>query len=761
MSTRSRRATLTSVAPIAVIVSVFAGTLLVALQAFGQASTDAAVENVAGRQTMLVERYTSEVHLALLGSSFADPDAVADELLTSAEVLLEGGAAEGLQGSGHEEIEIEAVPDAGVRRKFTQSQTVFTELVDAGNALLASDDTVDDRALTDFRTRSAVAASTAKDASGSLTNAAVRRADSAANQQVLLAVIGLFMTGLAATVIWRQGARSRDLRYRALVHNSSDLMLIVDRSATITFASDGVGELVGDRASRPGASVLDWMCADDVDAVAAILASVAGERTAAIEFGVTSQAGTPKVLAGTVADRSADPHIRGLVVNVHDITDRIQLERQLRQLAFEDSLTGLPNRAVLIDRIGHAIERTATTAERVAVLFVDVDGFKQINDSLGHAAGDQVLVAVAQRLAAHIGDGNTLARLGGDEFAVLAEGLTGDDEALELGTTITTALSQPILADGRMVRVTASIGVVIADGPCCTTTALLRDADLAMYAAKTRGRGLCVRFDPEMLSDSVTTKLMAAALGEAIDDGEIAIAYQPIVEPTTRSVVAVEALARWNSPAFGQVPPERFIAVAEQFGLIKRLGESVLTMACREAATWPAGEHGPISINVNVSAFQLQDEAFPDVVASVLRVTGLDAGRLTLELTETAFVHAAAVMPIAARLRTLGVKLAIDDFGTGYSTLEKLADLPIDILKIDRTFVNRLTEPNGRGMIRGMVEMVKDLGLVTTAEGVETDEQGEAIAHLGVDQAQGYLYARPIDPEPLRGLLNGNRVTFA
>ena len=446
---------------------------------------------------------------------------------------------------------------------------------------------------------------------------------------------------------------------------------------------------------------------------------------------------------------------------IHDITLRKQLEMQLQHQAFHDSLTGLANRALFRDRVAHALARQARGHGSVAVLFSDLDDFKTVNDALGHDAGDQLLVAVAERLRAVMRPEDTTARFGGDEFAILLEETTeeGTQSAAE---RILEALRSPFEFHGRQVVLHASIGDAITDDGRTEPDDLMRQADLAMYNAKTMGKGRIAFYEPEMHAAAVTRMELKADLEQAIAEHDFVLHYQPIVDLRNGRVAGVEALVRWRHAERGLVLPSEFIPIAEETGLIVSLGEWVINEACQQLAAWgtDARRSSPVrdrlSVWVNLSARQLQEPKFVDTVADALRRSGIEAERLTLEITESALM--ADVDQSAAtlhRLRALGVRLAIDDFGTGYSSLSYLERLPVGVLKIDRSFTAAIG--NGQDvpvLVRSIVKLGKTLHMEVLAEGIETAEQLTRLRAIDCRLGQGFHFSPALPAEGVIELLD-------
>jgi diguanylate cyclase (GGDEF)-like protein/PAS domain S-box-containing protein len=453
------------------------------------------------------------------------------------------------------------------------------------------------------------------------------------------------------------------------------------------------------------------------------------------------------------------------VAVMEDVTERHALQERLRYQATHDPLTGLPNRALFLERLStvFAAERGAAEPTRVAMCYLDLDGFKVINDSLGHAVGDRLLVSVARRLDEAIaGPGRLIARMGGDEFVVLAEGTTGTDDAVAIAETVLAALQPPVRIGGHELSVTASIGIVERPVAGTTSADLVRDADITQYWAKADGKDRWRVYDPERNAHEVVRFTLSAALPAAMEHEEFFVEYQPLVRLGDERTVGVEALVRWQHPQHGRLGPDRFIDLAEETGLIVPLGRWVLRTACVQARSWldRFGIDAPF-VSVNLAVRQSREPALVDDVRAVLEETGLPPHLLQLELTESA-IMGTADGPLDA-LRTLsrmGVRIAIDDFGTGYSNLAYLRHLPVNELKIAGSFVEGLraedrTDPVDAQIVATLVTLAHALGLTVTAEGVETPAQAERLRRIGCDSGQGWLFARPGAPDTIDELLLG------
>ena len=449
-----------------------------------------------------------------------------------------------------------------------------------------------------------------------------------------------------------------------------------------------------------------------------------------------------------------DPAAAGLALNFRDVSERKALEEQLRQLAFHDALTLLANRSLFRNRVEHALALAQRAQRQVAVIFLDLDDFKNVNDSLGHDAGDRLLQTAAQRLIKCTRSADTVARLGGDEFAILLEGINDPMDVERIAATITESFKDAFALDGGDAYVAASIGVAFSQ-PDDDTEQLLRNADIAMYNAKTAGKGRFVIFQPRMQELLSERLRMEEDIDRALEQDEFFIEFQPIIDLKTRELLGVEALLRWQHPEQGLILPGCFIPIAEDSGQIIEIGRWVMVEACRRVRAWRdsiAGGH-ELRVAVNISGRHLQHADLVADVRHALQVSGFEAGNLVIELTESTIMHNTEVNLAKLReLKALGVRLAIDDFGTGYSSLSYLHRFPIDILKIDRSFVSRLTEAgDGPELARAVVMLGDTLGLETVAEGIEQEDQVAELLELGCVAGQGFLFAASSSLEALSG----------
>jgi diguanylate cyclase (GGDEF)-like protein/PAS domain S-box-containing protein len=551
--------------------------------------------------------------------------------------------------------------------------------------------------------------------------------------------------------------RDREARFSALVQRSSDLVTVVDRDATILFQSPSVARVLGwGSDSTLGTNLLSAIHPTDQPVwrtIVEFLIDDSGSEMVA-EWRVRHGDGSWRYLQSNVTNLFHEPSVGGLVLNSRDITDQKNLEEQLRHQAFHDPLTGLANRALFSEHLEQAVRRRGRTGRGLALLFVDLDSFKAVNDLHGHANGDELLNQVGARLRATCREADAIARLGGDEFAVLFEALALGSDASAAAERLIESFAKPFPVQGVDVFVTASIGVALDDSGTESGEDLLRNADLAMYAAKTKNKGRYEFFSIGMHSLILQRMQVDADLRRALDQNEFEVYYQPIIDDLSGIIGGVEALIRWNHPERGLVMPNDFIGVAESSGLIVQIGEWMLDHACAEFAALTRGIAGGdnLGLSINLSTKQLGDPRLIDTVRRAVASAGLNTQRLTLEITETTVMEDTDnAIRVLTELRSIGAKIAIDDFGTGYSSLSLLNNIPVDTLKIDRVFITDIARrPEPARLVRAILTLASDFGLHTVAEGVEELAQHELLRELGCDASQGYYFARP---QPARQLL--------
>jgi diguanylate cyclase (GGDEF)-like protein/PAS domain S-box-containing protein len=584
----------------------------------------------------------------------------------------------------------------------------------------------------------------------------------------LLRVLGMAgVTGLVGLVLYRHRARlelavtraesagealrDSEARYRTVVEDVREVIFRTDGNGRWTLLNRAWEELTGHPvAESVGRPIIDFVHPDDrenhADLIRPVGAGVMNEYRHEMRVpGADGRTIWVEVHARPLHDGAGV--FVGMSGTLTDITARRALEERLLVQAFHDELTGLANRALFKDRLEHALTRRSHTRRLVGLLYLDVDRFKNVNDSLGHTAGDALLRAIALRLRAVLRPEDTIARLGGDEFAILVEEVRLPDETLALAERVLAAFDAPFDLVGRQMMVRSSIGVVVASSGDRTADDLLRDADVAMYRAKVGGRGSYALFEPSMQAEVAARMELESDLRAAVEGELLAVAYQPIVSLTDGRIAAVEALARWHDPVRGDVPPLVFIPCAEDGGLIVALGRWILRKACRDVADLRRsnGAARDVRLSVNVSPRQLSDSGFVGDVLDALRESGLPTGALNLEVTESVVLDCGEEGIERLRiLRAAGVAIALDDFGTGYSSLGNLRTLPIDQLKVDRSFVSEMMSDGVESaVVEAVVRLGAALGVSVVAEGIEKPEVAERLAQLGCPFGQGYLFGRP------------------
>jgi diguanylate cyclase (GGDEF)-like protein/PAS domain S-box-containing protein len=543
---------------------------------------------------------------------------------------------------------------------------------------------------------------------------------------------------------------SSEARFRALVQNSSDVILIADLDSTIRYASPSAHHVLGIEVHElVGRRLIDHTHPDDAVVVQRFFRSVRESQGAPVveEWRLARPDGTSLWTENTGTNLLSLPMVGGIVVNARDISERRTLQARLTHQAFHDELTRLANRSLFLNRVAHAVARVPRSRHPAAVLFLDLDDFKKVNDSLGHAVGDELLVAAASRLTTCVRPGDTIARLGGDEFAVLLEDVVDMSDVVAVAERISAALRAPFRAPRRDVFIGVSIGIATVEMGS-TPDEVLRNADLAMYFAKGQSKGHYVIYAQEM-HDHVMDRLeMEADLRAAVGRDDFLVEYQPIVNLTTGEVHGAEALVRWQHATRGVIPPGRFVSMAEETGLIIPIGRAVLREACECAREWRARHRGrrPLQMSVNLSGRHFDETSIVDDVRAALQDTGLEPWALTLEITESVLMQRSdTTLEKLRSLKALGLNLAIDDFGTGYSSLGYLQQFPIDVLKIDRTFVEVVgDEEKDPVLARAIIALGRTLRIETIAEGIERREQRDGLRALGCTLGQGFLFARPM-----------------
>jgi diguanylate cyclase (GGDEF)-like protein/PAS domain S-box-containing protein len=582
------------------------------------------------------------------------------------------------------------------------------------------------------------------------------------------ATVGLLLGGviLVLSILYsrrRRGLEERraairgERRLQALVRHGSDLITVLSPDGTVLYEAGAVEGVLGfDPAELEGEKLSRWLHPQDRPLLATLLGVGEGEARAR-ELRLRHQGGGFRTCEARATSLLGDDLWNGIVLNLWDVSERKVLEEKLRHQAFHDDLTSLANRVLFNERLEHALVRAVRGERCVSVLIVDLDDFKAVNDSLGHPVGDELLRDAAARLDQTMRGADTVARLGGDEFGVILDDCATEEEAEAAAERIIEALSEPFHLAGRAISISASVGIARALPGEASPPELVRDADLAMYAAKGEEKGTLASYRDDMwIGAESRLQLKSDLLEAAVDCTQFELVYQPIVLLEDGEVAGLEALLRWNHPTRGLVAPVDFIPIAEETGAIVAIGRHVLRRAALDASEWRRHSGRDLFVSVNVSTRQLRGPALVDFVAEALHESGLPAHKLALEITETQLMRDVeeAVATLGA-IRELGVRLAIDDFGTGYSSLSQLEQLPVDALKIDREFTaSREDGDNEHQQLLGaVVEIGDSLGLSTVAEGIETSAQLDRLRRTGYRYGQGYLFSRPVPAARVGALL--------
>ncbi len=552
-----------------------------------------------------------------------------------------------------------------------------------------------------------------------------------------------------------------EARFRVLTESSLDLISVIDADGTLRYQSGALRSLLGyDPAETVGSDVFAMVHGDDAEHFRAAVRRIVETRQAsgALELRFRHRDGAWRIFESLGTNCLANPHIRGVVFNSRDVTDRKAIQERIQHLAYHDNLTGLPNRSLLQDRLAHAIARAERARRKVAVLFVDLDNFKNINDTLGHDVGDELLRQVSRRLSESVRIEDTIARQGGDEFIVLLDSLEDGRGASVVAQKVLNALRQPFGLGAAEQHVSGSIGIALYPEDGRDAQTLMKNADTAMFHGKSLGKNTYQYFTSQMNIAVKRRMTLESALRRAVMQQDFVLHYQPQIDLETGEVIAVEALVRWKTEDGGTVMPGDFIPLAEETGLINEIGEWVLREGCRQAKEWHDQGLPPRRMAVNLSARQLADRSFLDVVTRVLADTRLDPSCLELEITESQVMRQTeSVMTLLDRLSKMGVQLAIDDFGTGYSSLSYLKRLPIQKLKIDQSFIRDITvDPNDTAIVVAIISMARSLDLETIAEGVETAGQLALLRSKGCRIGQGFYFSTPLAAEALYPMLLRN-----
>ena len=583
-----------------------------------------------------------------------------------------------------------------------------------------------------------------------------------ADQALLDALAAVGATALTNAALYQEGRLQRE-RLAAITSSLGEGVCAVDRSGQVTFVNPAALQMLGwdaspDLQGHQLESGLDYgIRAPSFILAPAMRAMAKVDTITNYDTRFARADGSVFHVTFTVSPIMDGDSATGAVLVFRDITERKQFEEELARHAFHDALTGLPNRRLFLDHLDHALRRSQRSDEQHAVLFADVDRFKIINDSLGHHSGDQLLIAIANRIRAAVRPGDMLARFGGDEFTLLLEGVTTPEDSVACAQRILDRMHEPVvLPDGHEVVATVSIGIALT-APGKTRDDVLHDADVAMYQAKAKGIGGNFEvFDVEAMGVRSAERIdLEAGLRKALERNELVVHYQPVVSISDGLVVGAEALVRWDHPTRGLLPPGNFIGLAEDTGLILPLGRVVLEQACNQARQWREQLGVPLQVSVNLSARQFQQNGLVEEIEEILERTEVDPSQISLEITESlAMEDAERTIQVLARLKSIGVKVSIDDFGTGYSALGYLASFPVDAVKVDRSFVDKVElDPVKSAIVSAVVNLSKAIGITTVIEGVETKEQLEHLRAVGCTMVQGYYFAKPMAADVLTDML--------
>lgn len=556
-------------------------------------------------------------------------------------------------------------------------------------------------------------------------------------------------------------ARQSEEKYRVIAENCSDLIAVIDREGTFLYLSPSHQTLFGDDGiEMESGHLLQWVHEEDRELVANYLKQICAARNASslLEFRVHTKSGRSLYLE-TKGNPILDPcgDVQNLVLVMRDVTERKQWEQTIFHLAYHDTLTDLPNRRLFVDRLRKEVYQAKRFQSQLAVMFLDVDRFKQINDSWGHEVGDVILAEIAKRIKQCLGSNDVVARLGGDEFTILLPHISGRHEVDQVAQKIRDRLEEPLEVNGRQHNLSCSMGIAVFPSDGREADELLKRADMALYFVKERGRNGFEFFHPSIEEKSLERILLENELRKAMEHEHFHIDYQPKYALPTGKLVGAEALVRWNHPELGRIPPNKFIPIAEETGLIVPIGEWILRRACEQNRAWQAQGYPPFRISVNLSVRQFYQPDLVEKIREILEDTGLDPQWLELEITESIFADMDNAVPILQTIRDLGVHISIDDFGTGYSSFSYVKHLPVDTLKIDASFIRDVhTNKESQAIVRAILTIAQTLHLNVIAEGVEREEQLAFLHEEGCSEGQGYLFSKPIPRQDIEALLKAS-----
>ena len=730
-------------------VILFSFSVTLSVRATNDSKGQSRVVEVANRQRTLIERYVQDVALRRARGR-ADVEGIGQALQLSAVALADGGLVPAIPGDD-DEIELPAVQNPTAHGQLQQASRLIDDLIAQGTSIVhgrgeatpltAGEHLQLEDPMERLRVIAALASNTSLGAAQTIGMNSESRLDDIASYTVVLGGIGLggslLLTAAIINVVRRQNRQAFEQLFSdnpqpMFVYDATTLQIRdANRSATVHYGitRDHLRTLRFDELETPTNGDLP-----------------AGALTGSNKRRHTISDGRCIDVEIQTSPMRFERH-DAVLAAVRDVTERNTLEAELRHRAFHDSLTDLANRALLADRVEHALARLGRSRLTSALMVIDLDDFKLVNDSMGHSAGDELLVEVANRMSGTLRAGSTIARLGGDEFAILLEDLDHAGEACVAAERLLDGLAAPFDIGGRQINVRASIGIASAGTDGSSFDELLSNADTAMYQAKCDGNSYRV-FETEMHQAAVDRLQLESELYTALAEGQIVVYYQSIVSAADQRVTGVEALVRWNHPTRGLLAPFDFIPIAESSDLIIRIGECVLVQACQQTQWWRTNGHPDLGVAINVAARQLGDPTLRATVLRTLELSDLPPAALTLEVTESSLIQNTAIAVTQLReLKEIGVRIAIDDFGTGYSSLSQLQNLPVDILKIDKSFTDRLSDGAGGDTIIGTIlNLAATLHLDTVAEGVEHEHQALQLRKLGCRKLQGFTFSRPVAP---------------
>lgn len=559
-----------------------------------------------------------------------------------------------------------------------------------------------------------------------------------------------------------QALRENEKRFRSLIENALDIITVLDGDGTIRYESPSIKRVLGYKPEELiGKKAFEYIHPDDVQYVLTAFEQILQQPGIAksVEFRFKHCNGTWRSLEAIGSNLLQDENVKGIVVNSRDITERKRAEETIRQLAYYDTLTGLPNRVLFNDRLTLAIAQAHHNRQKLALMVLDLDQFKTVNDTLGHHMGDQLLQGIATRVKDVIREGDTIARMGGDEFMLLFPGIAWAKDVATIADKILKVLQPSFYFEGYELLVTGSIGIALYPDDSDNVQTLLRNADTAMYRAKAQGRNNYQFHTPTMNAAALERLMIESGLRRALTRNEFVVYYQPQVSLRTGQIVGIEALMRWQHPELGLLSPERFIQVAEETRLIIPISEWILRNACAQNKVWQEAGFPSLRVAVNLSAHHFKREHFAETIVKILKETRLAPNYLELELTESTMMENAETNAVVLNeLKEMGISLSIDDFGTGYSSLSYLKRLPINTLKIDQSFIWDISiDPDDTAITRAIIALAHNLKLKVVAEGVETKEQLAFLCQHQCDEVQGYLFSKPVLAEVLTQILREGR----